>query len=463
MTNSLFNKLYQSDNFKDFLRLWKRPDRFSGDGGEIATFSNNSFLRYFSFTFLYFAQGIPQGYLYLAIPAWMATHDFTPYEIGQFMAVSFLPWSFKILVAPVMDRFIYLPMGRRRPWLLFGQIGIIFGMLLMSGMKNPESSLGMLIFMGFLINFFTIVQDIAIDGLAIDVLPEDQQARANGLMWGAKTIGVSVTVAMTSWLFNAIGFSQALWVFAAMVALGLCFPLLIREVPGEKRFLWNKVYSLPESRKKKTMGGKKVAKKLFKIFILPASILLGISTFSYSIVEGITDAAMPVIAVQELAWPEDQYSNILAIAQLVGGLLGMFVGGVLIDFIGKRKMTFIYFISLMVISALFALLKFYWSNVPFVTAFIFLYCMFRTFINISIFALAMRLCWKQMAATHFTIYMVLMNLGMSLGSYLMGVFEQWMDWEFVFIVNIVILSIGLMTVKVIKLEKYDSDLNDLVS
>lgn len=77
--------------------------------------SENTFLRYFHFIALYFAQGIPEGMLIMGIPAWMAMNGKTPGEIASFAIVAVLPWSFKFIVAPMMDRYTYLPMGRKRP------------------------------------------------------------------------------------------------------------------------------------------------------------------------------------------------------------------------------------------------------------------------------------------------------------------------------------------------------------
>ena len=86
--------------------------------------SENTFLRYFSFAALYVAQGIPEGLLRFAIPAWLAMNGKGPVEIGSYVAVVNIPWSLKIINAPIMDRFTYLAMGRRRPWILFGQLGL---------------------------------------------------------------------------------------------------------------------------------------------------------------------------------------------------------------------------------------------------------------------------------------------------------------------------------------------------
>ena len=77
--------------------------------------SERSLLRYVNFIALYLAEGLQMGMLFVGIPAWLAMNNKTPGEIGGFAAACALPWTFKFLVAPLMDRYTYLPMGRKRP------------------------------------------------------------------------------------------------------------------------------------------------------------------------------------------------------------------------------------------------------------------------------------------------------------------------------------------------------------
>ena len=86
--------------------------------------SENRFLRYVTFIVLYFSQGIPEGITIFAIPAWMAMNGKSVGEFAAYSAVVMIPFSLKIVLAPMMERFTFLPMGKRRPWLLFGQFGI---------------------------------------------------------------------------------------------------------------------------------------------------------------------------------------------------------------------------------------------------------------------------------------------------------------------------------------------------
>ena len=172
--------------------------------------TENSITRYITFSALYIAQGIPEGITYFAIPAWLAMNDKTPLEIAAFLGVVGIPWSFKILIAPLMDRFTILSMGKKRPWVIFGQLGLILSFLAIGFLPDPLNNTFGLMTAGFFISFFGAFQDVATDGMAVDVIPVNQQARANGLMWGTKIVGISLSLVAGTALINAYGFTTAI-------------------------------------------------------------------------------------------------------------------------------------------------------------------------------------------------------------------------------------------------------------
>ena len=77
-----------------------------------------------------------------------------------------------------MDRFSYLPMGRRRPWIIAAQGGLLLSVCLLGLIPDPGNNIVLLTWIAFLINSFAAVQDVAVDGMAIDVLPERGKANA---------------------------------------------------------------------------------------------------------------------------------------------------------------------------------------------------------------------------------------------------------------------------------------------
>ena len=106
--------------------------------------STSSHARYFTGALAYFAQGIPKGLLHIALPAWLAVEGVAPATIAGFLGVIMLPWAFKLLVGPLMDHYEYLPMGKRRPWVLTMQLGMVISLLGLGLIDDPTSEIGLL-------------------------------------------------------------------------------------------------------------------------------------------------------------------------------------------------------------------------------------------------------------------------------------------------------------------------------
>jgi MFS family permease len=147
-------------------------------GQPFPALSEHLVLRFGAFTALYAAQGFPYGLLSVAIPAYMAEQGVSPAVIGSFIGITILPWSLKLVNGPIMDRWSFLPMGRRRPWVLAAQAGMVASSVAIGFLPDPLSHMAWLTALGFVLNFFTAFQDVAVDGMAIEIIPIDQQARA---------------------------------------------------------------------------------------------------------------------------------------------------------------------------------------------------------------------------------------------------------------------------------------------
>ena len=74
---------------------------------------------------LYVAQGLPFGLIDYGLPAWLAQNGASAAAIGGVLAMIILPWTFKLAYGFIMDRYAFLAMGRRRPWIIVGQLGLV--------------------------------------------------------------------------------------------------------------------------------------------------------------------------------------------------------------------------------------------------------------------------------------------------------------------------------------------------
>jgi PAT family beta-lactamase induction signal transducer AmpG len=391
---------------------------------------------------------------YFAIPAWLAMNGKTPTQIGAYIAVIGIPWSFKILVAPLMDRFSFLPMGRRRPWVLSGQLGLMASFIAMSLVPDPLNNLSILMAAGFCVSFFGAFQDVATDGMAIDIVPIPEQARANGLMWGAKTVGISLSLVTGTWIINHRGFEQAVLTLSVAVCLIMLIPLLLRERPGEKLLPWTGGATRPEVASIQLRSFAKIFKSLFKVFILQSSLLMGVAFFLFNTGIGLNDAILPVFTIQEAGWTNEGFSKIFSLVNITSGLLGMVAGGILADRFGKRRMISIYLVAFVAVFVAMVLLKSFWNREFIITGFMFLYYVLYVFISIASFAIGMELCWCRVSATQFTLYMAIANMGRALGAYLLGPLQFNFGWQYSILAVGVLSSASLFFITLLRMKKH---------
>lgn len=427
----------------------------------IPSLSENTFLRYAHFIVLYLAQGIPEGMLLYGIPAWMAINGKTVAEIGSFVAAVGLPWSFKIVVAPMMDRFTYLPMGRKRPWVLFGQLGLIVSFILMAFVPDPLNNLSVFMAAGFCVSFFGSFQDVATDGMAVDIIPVNEQARANGFMWGSKIVGISASLALGTWLLNQYSFSMSVLSLSVCVGLIMLAPLLLRERAGEKLLPWTKGEVSPETEKMKLENWSLIFKSLYKVFSLRNSLLVAFVGFISQAGFNFIATLLPVFTVTELEWTNQEYSNFFATASLIGGIGGMLLGGILIDKFNKKTVMSIYFILLAIVAVVFVLLKFYWQQKWFVMGFMVVFQLLYVFSCIGIFAMAMQCCWKKISASQFTLFMTIGNFGRVVGAKFVGPLRNNFSWDYCIIFLAVMMIAALVIFQFINLKQQEKELEKL--
>ncbi len=210
--------------------------------------AESSRMRYAAGSSMYFAQGIPYGLMNIALPAWLASQGVGAGEIASFLAIIILPWAFKLLSGPLMDRYQFLPMGRRRPWVIAAQLGMTLSFFSLTLVDSPAEQVGLLTMLGLFINIFAATQDVAADGMAIDVTPVNEQGRLNGFMVFGKAIGWAVTSAVTGTMLVKFGLSVTAITAAAVQACILLGFILTLERRGERRMPWPTGEAMSERR-----------------------------------------------------------------------------------------------------------------------------------------------------------------------------------------------------------------------
>ena len=90
------------------------------------------------------------------------------------------PWTFKLLWAPLMDRYVPPFWGRRRGWMAVTQIALFVVSLMLAGVGQRPEAIWVVGALAMAIALASATQDIAIDAYAVEVLHKDEQGAASG-------------------------------------------------------------------------------------------------------------------------------------------------------------------------------------------------------------------------------------------------------------------------------------------
>ena len=125
--------------------------------------------RLLAVTLLGFASGLPLALTGQAMQAWLTADGIDLATIG-FLSLVGLPYTFKFLWAPLMDRFDLPGLGRRRGWLVLTQLALA-GALLALSLASPKDGIRLFALLAVTVAFVSASQDVVIDAWRTDVLP----------------------------------------------------------------------------------------------------------------------------------------------------------------------------------------------------------------------------------------------------------------------------------------------------
>jgi PAT family beta-lactamase induction signal transducer AmpG len=388
--------------------------------------STSARMRYLTGALAYFAQGIPKGLLHIALPAWLAVEGVAPAQIAAFLGVIMLPWAFKLLAGPLMDHYEFLPMGKRRPWVLTMQLGMVISLLGLGLIEDPAREIGLLMVVGFIINFFTAAQDVAVDGMSIDLVPLEEEGRLNSFMSFGKAVGWAATSAVTGTLLVTYGTKVTALVCTLGAAAIFVFLLLVRERRNERLLPWTAGEASPKNEPPPSF--RQVFSDLNHVLWSRPSLVMMLIMFMAGMFSGYGRALMPIAAVQVFEFSTPEWSELNAIMGFAGAGVALFLGPI-IDRRGAKSVMGLTILLTGVHAFTLAFTQEMWSNDTYVLVMISLWILLLPIIMVCVLALAMSICTSGESATQFAIYMSVCNMGATVGSLLYGAVSEMTNWS----------------------------------
>ncbi|MEZ0246385.1 MAG: MFS transporter [Methylophilaceae bacterium] len=177
-----------------------------------------------------FSSGLPLALTSGTLQAWMTVSGVDLATIGIFTLVG-LPYTWKFLWAPLMDRFVPPWLGRRRGWIASMQLALMVSIAVM-GSLNPANAPWALAALALIVAFASASQDVVFDAYRTDVLqPAERGAGAAVSVLGYR-LAMLVSGALALIIADQIGWQHTYWVMAGLMGLAVVATLWGPEPDG---------------------------------------------------------------------------------------------------------------------------------------------------------------------------------------------------------------------------------------
>ena len=412
---------------------------------------------------LYVAQGIPWGFITVTFVTYLAVEGVAAGQLAFLLTLGTLPWSVKFLWGPIIDRFQFPEMGKRRPWILIAQSGMIVVLSSMLLIPNMSSNVTVVGVMFLVYNIFTALQDVSTDALAVDVLEPHEFEKVNSYMFTSKAVGGIIGGAGLGTIIGFVGIKGAIVLQIPILVVIMLVPLFMTERPGEKLYPWSEStksdveeQTIEQKNFKEIFNNIKIA---FSFRSAQLGVLLSlIISLSYFLIP-----ILPLLFVRELGWTEEQFNATKGGVILIVTMLGYMVGGQLGKQFGGKAIIIYAAFSTALITTFWGMNESLWSNGLFMMTVWSLQTFVWAMVSINIYSLMMRITWTEVGGTQFTGYMAMMNLSAIIGYQLTAPLAARFDYSTLFYIAALLETVVILGAMFIDPEETRREMAERVS
>jgi RhtX/FptX family siderophore transporter len=264
---------------------------------------------------LYFSQGLPFGFFTQALPVMLRKQGLSLGEIGLASLLA-VPWALKFVWAPVVDRYSFPRVGRRKSWIIPLQLASV-GVLAALSSSVGGGSTAALMTAVLLLNLLAATQDIATDGLAVDLLAPAERGFANGIQVAGYRVGMIVGGGLLLILHDRLGPDGTFLSMAALTAFATLPIVMAREPAGARGEADSTSSNLPHFLRRPGA---------FRLLGLIVTYKAGDAFATGMLRPFLSDAGL---TLSDIGW-------LLGTVGFISGLLGALCGGALVNLLGRK-------------------------------------------------------------------------------------------------------------------------------
>lgn len=343
--------------------------------------------RFLSMLLLGFSSGLPLALTSSALEARYASADVSLQTIGYVTLVG-LPYVFKFLWAPLMDRFTLPLLGRRRGWMLFCQMALMVAIAAMAVLR-VETTPVMLAMLAVVVAFLSASQDIAIDAYRTDILEPEERGLGMSFFVGAYRAAMLVSGSFGLILADQMGWQVMYFSMALCMLIGIVASLTAQQPTGEAG----------------------APKTLLEAFVEPfhdffsrdSAVLLFMVVALYKFGDAMAAKLMTTFFVRGLHFSITEIGTVNKLGGFVAMLMGLFVGGLIMARVRLFTALMVFGVFQAISNLMFVWLAAVGHSFPLFVATVMVENFCSGMGNAAFLALIMSLCSKRYSAAQFAL------------------------------------------------------------
>lgn len=380
-----------------------------------------------------FSSGLPLITTGSTLQAWMTDAKIDLKVIGLFSLVG-LPYTFKFLWSPFLDRYVLGKLGRRRGWMMVSQFGVMASLWMLSYL-NPAVHLGWVACMAFVIAFMSASQDIVVDAYRRETLKDEELGLGASLYVNGYRIAMLVSGALALFLADQIPWAHVYRILALCMFVGIGTTLWADEPKGE------------QVRPPKTLA-KAVVEPFLEYFKRPGALWMLAFILCYKLGDNMA-LQMTTPYFLQIGFTKTQIAAIAKTFGMGATIVGGVWGGVWLMSLGTMRALYVFGIFQMISTATFAIV--HWTGPQ-----IGVLALLMTLENLAIgmgtaafLAFMASLTNRQFTATQYALFSSLMGVPRVIISAPTGFLAQAMGWPLYFVFCGLMAIPGLLLLSVI--------------
>ena len=275
-----------------------------------------------------FSSGLPFYITSGMLQAWLRTRGLSLRDIGLF-ALTSVPYAWKFVWAPLLDRYTPPFLDRRRGWALGTQVMLALTVAAM-GLFDPVESITAVALLALAVSFFSATQDIALDAYRRELLPDEELGLGNSLFVNAYRVAQLVPGGLALILADQLPWRLVYPIVAGFMLVGILACLLAPSVEGRVR--------PPRSLREAIVGP---FREFFSRQDLSSALLVLAFMLLYKLGDGMASALLTPFYL-DIGFSMTQVGSVAKVVGLWASVVGSLVGGVAITKIGINRALWIF-------------------------------------------------------------------------------------------------------------------------